>query len=297
LTTASQAGKPAAGAGAASDTGILISGSGAGVGYGTSPEAIGTLSLAGVGAAAGDGLSGSLTVTDASGVTHNVPLGTPGTTDTLQNLATDITNGGYGITATYSAANKDITFTSASTKAAISGTSLADSSNNGTTDLGTLGYAAAGSYYSVGVTNSAGGTVIEDAATSQGGGSGFTADPNGSGGIATISYSDASGQDLSNTNLTDQANAQAALNDLNLAISAVAAQDGYIGAQINTLNSISQVMSTQGENLVSAQNAIQATDYASATSNMSKYEILSQTGIAALAQANTVQQEVTKLLQ
>ena len=50
----------------------------------------------------------------------------------------------------------------------------------------------------------------------------------------------------------------------------MAAQDGYIGAQINTLNSISQVMSTQQENVVSAQNAIQATDYASATSNMSK---------------------------
>jgi flagellin len=77
----------------------------------------------------------------------------------------------------------------------------------------------------------------------------------------------------------------------------VASQDGYIGAQINTLNSISQVMSTQQENVVSAQNAIQATDYAAATSNMSKYEILSQTGIAALAQANSVQQEVTKLLQ
>jgi flagellin len=77
----------------------------------------------------------------------------------------------------------------------------------------------------------------------------------------------------------------------------VAAQDGYIGAQINTLNSISQVMSTQQENIVSAQNAIQATDYASATSKMSKYEVLSQTGIAALAQANSVQQEVTKLLQ
>jgi flagellin len=30
---------------------------------------------------------------------------------------------------------------------------------------------------------------------------------------------------------------------------------------------------------------------------MSKNEILSQTGIAALAQANSVQQEVTKLLQ
>jgi flagellin len=30
---------------------------------------------------------------------------------------------------------------------------------------------------------------------------------------------------------------------------------------------------------------------------LSKFEILSQTGIAALAQANSIQQEVTKLLQ
>ncbi|HTX75665.1 MAG TPA: flagellin [Terracidiphilus sp.] len=103
--------------------------------------------------------------------------------------------------------------------------------------------------------------------------------------------------DLAVTDLTTQANAQNALSVLNNAISYVAAQDGYIGAQINTLNSISQVMSTQQENVVSAQNAIQATDYASATSDMSKYEILSQTGIAALAQANSVEQEVTKLLQ
>jgi flagellin len=102
---------------------------------------------------------------------------------------------------------------------------------------------------------------------------------------------------LAKTDLSSATDAQEALEVLNLAVTYVAAQDGYIGAQINTLNSISQVMSTQQENVVSAQNAIQATDYASATSNMSKYEILSQTGIAALAQANQVQQEVTKLLQ
>ena len=117
----------------------------------------------------------------------------------------------------------------------------------------------------------------------------------------TINYVTAAGgdqtADLSNTNLTTQGNAQNALSVLNEAITYVAAQDGYIGAQINTLNAISQVMSTQQENVVSAQNAVQATDYASATSNMSKYEILSQTGIAALAQANSVQQEVLKLLQ
>jgi len=121
---------------------------------------------------------------------------------------------------------------------------------------------------------------------------------------ATITYTAGTGQqDLSTTSLTGttvalaQTAAQGTLNDLNTAIADVAAQDGYIGAQINTLNSVSQVLSTQQENVQSAQNAVQATDYASATSAMSKYEILSQTGISALAQANSVQQEVTKLLQ
>jgi flagellin len=125
----------------------------------------------------------------------------------------------------------------------------------------------------------------------------FTSNSSSSSGTATISYSDGAGEALNSTDLLNQTDAESALNDLNVAITDVAAQDGYIGAQINTLNSISQVMSTQQENVVSAQNAIQATDYASATSNMSKYEILSQTGIAALAQANSVEQEVTKLLQ
>ncbi|MGO9638561.1 MAG: flagellin, partial [Terracidiphilus sp.] len=119
----------------------------------------------------------------------------------------------------------------------------------------------------------------------------------GTSGTATISYTDAAGQALNGTDLSNQANAETALTDLNSAISDVAALDGYVGAQINTLNSISSVMSTQQENIVSAQNAVQATDYASASSNMSKYEILSQTGIAALAQANSRQQEVLKLLQ
>jgi flagellin len=50
-------------------------------------------------------------------------------------------------------------------------------------------------------------------------------------------------------------------------------------------------------NVASAENSITATDYGAATSNLSKYEILSQTGISALAQANSVQQEVLKLLQ
>lgn len=137
-------------------------------------------------------------------------------------------------------------------------------------------------------------TVGQNATTSA---ATFVANMKAGSGVAVTSYSDGAGEALNGTNLLNQANAQSALAHLNQAITDVAAQDGYIGAEINTLNSISHVMSTQQENVVSAQNALQATDYASATSNMSKYEILSQTGIAALAQANSVQQEVTKLLQ
>ena len=117
------------------------------------------------------------------------------------------------------------------------------------------------------------------------------------GGIATINYVAGAGSNLGGTDLTSQGNAESALTALNTAIANVSAQDGYIGAQINTLNAVSSVISTQQQNIVAAQNAVQATDYAQASSNMSKYQILSQTGISALAQANSMQQEVLKLLQ
>jgi flagellin len=127
-----------------------------------------------------------------------------------------------------------------------------------------------------------------------------------SGGVAstkateTISYQNGANESTTNlatTDLTSAGNAQNALSQINSAISNVAAQRGYLGAQVNTLNAISSVAATQEQNITSAQNAVQATDYAQASTNLSKYEILSQTGISALAQANSLQQEVTKLLQ
>jgi flagellin len=130
---------------------------------------------------------------------------------------------------------------------------------------------------------------------------GFAADPTftTTGGAAAngISYTTGTGQDLSATNLTNSTNAQTALTAISTAISDVAAQRGYLGSQINTLNTVASVANTEQTNVVSAQNNIMATDYGQATSNLSKYQILSQTGISALAQANTVQQEVLKLLQ
>ena len=105
------------------------------------------------------------------------------------------------------------------------------------------------------------------------------------------------GTSLSGTSLASQANAEAALQTVTNAISAVAYQRGQVGANINTLTAASNIASSEETNVQSAQNTITATDYASATSNLSKYEILTQTGISALAQANSTQQMVLKLLQ
>ncbi|MFP5237885.1 MAG: flagellin [Acidobacteriota bacterium] len=300
--TAAQAGSQAVAAGAATDTGIILSGNGLSVGKGSTPGSLGVLALPQNGAnGTVDALAGSLTVTDASGTVHSITLGTPLQTDNMSDLATYINGLGYGITATYAdgvagTSPATISFTSASSKASVA------SSGDDTSDANAALVWTPATYYGIGVSQSGNGNAtpdIADTATGQTAAASakFTADPLGLGGIATISYSDSAGVSLLGTDLTSQTNAQAALNKLNIAIGDIASMDGYIGAQINTLNSISQIMSTQKENVTAAQNAIQATDYASATSNMSKYEILSQTGIAALAQANSVQQEVLKLLQ
>jgi flagellin len=98
-------------------------------------------------------------------------------------------------------------------------------------------------------------------------------------------------------NWTTQTDAQSALTNITSAITDVAYQRGQVGANINTLTAASNIANSQETNVSSAENSITATDYASATSNMSKFEILTQTGISALAQANSTQQMVTKLLQ
>ncbi len=105
------------------------------------------------------------------------------------------------------------------------------------------------------------------------------------------------GTSLASTKLDNQADAEAALQTVTNAISAVAFQRGQVGANINTLTAASNIASAQETNVKSAENNITQTDYAAATSNLSKFEILTQTGISALAQANSTQQMVTKLLQ
>ena len=243
------------------------------------------------------------------GVTIDGTTITP-VTETWTGLAAAINASNLGVTATLNTASvttsisgasktyaigtlMTLTSTNASSQGAIVTDNVADTTAGAIVTTVDTPAASNSAYYSVGVT----GAVTDTTTSGSTSNTAVVADNNGSGGTATISYADAAGQSLANTDLSNASDAQAALGDLNSAISDVSAQDGYIGAMINTLTAVSQVLSTQSENVQSAQNAVQATDYASATSNMSKYEILSQTGISALAQANSMQQEVTKLLQ
>jgi flagellin len=105
------------------------------------------------------------------------------------------------------------------------------------------------------------------------------------------------GQSLTGTVLTSTATATTALSDITTAIADIANQRGAIGANINQLNAAANVASSEEVNLSSAESAIRSTNYGEATSNLAKYQVLSQTGISALAQANSVQQEILKLLQ
>lgn len=260
---------------------------------------IGTLKISGATDATTDVLTAGKTI-QIGGNTFTT------TAETMSQFATDITNANTGITATYTAtagsATGTMTFTA--TSASAQGISIA-SSNLADTTHGAATFAIATDtpsidtsvYYKIGINVPQAGNITDT--TTQGGtlNTGLAMDNNGSTGVATISYSDSAGQSLAATDLSNSTDAQSALTSLNGAIAALAAQDGYIGAQINTLNAVSSVMSTQQQNVIAAQNAVQATDYATAASNMSKYQILSQTGISALAQANSMQQEVLKLLQ
>jgi len=120
-------------------------------------------------------------------------------------------------------------------------------------------------------------------------------------GALTTNFTDANGgnaADLSGTTLTGgTAATKTVLQTINTAIADIASIRGELGAKSNQLTAASNVINSQVQNLTSAQDTITAADIPTTVANMSKYSILEQTGISALAQANQMQQLVLKLLQ
>jgi flagellin len=210
--------------------------------------------------------------TEASNGTLNTDQDSAANSE-YQSILDEITN--IGATTTY---NGQQVFGSADGFAVFTGDGTAGGGFSDTITLSALSSTAVGD-----ATGSAGLTYTSGAGTA----------------TSTLTYTPvaADAENLSTTDLTSSADAQTALNDVYTAVQDVAAERGYTGAQINTLNAVSNVESTEQENVLSAENAVTATDYGAATSALSTEEILTQTGISALSQANSTEQEVTKLLQ
>jgi flagellin len=228
-----------------------------------------------------------------TGTATNTVAYAPASTETYQINAASATD-------TFTDNGLSVTIGGVTSSVYFSGTGGVDTQTQLIADI----YAAVGSNYTVAAgaaPPSAADIVI--AATATGSASNFTFSGSVTDQLATTSSSSSTsgiqtpGIVLSGTDLNTHSDAATALLDIYKAIGDVAYQRGAVGANVNTLTAVSNVETTQNVNIDSASNSINATDYGAATSNLSKYEILSQTGISALAQANSVQQEVLKLLQ
>ena len=97
--------------------------------------------------------------------------------------------------------------------------------------------------------------------------------------------------------LATAAGAQTELTAINAAINTISAERGTIGASVNRLTAASSVMSNQVTNLQSAANSLQNADIGKTVANMTQYNVLQSTGMAALQQSNQAQQAVLKLVQ
>ena len=87
------------------------------------------------------------------------------------------------------------------------------------------------------------------------------------------------------------------LTEVEAAIDLVAASRGRLEASMNRLENSVSVMQAQVQNLTAAESQIRDADFASEIANLTKFQILSQVGVAAMAQANAVPQGVLALFQ
>jgi flagellin len=107
---------------------------------------------------------------------------------------------------------------------------------------------------------------------------------------------DAQGLGISTQNITSQANAVAALTALQSAIGTLGTVQGAGGAAMNRLQFAINEAHTLDSSVQAARSRIMDANMAQEASNLTKYNILTQSGMAALAQANQSSAAVLALL-
>jgi len=81
------------------------------------------------------------------------------------------------------------------------------------------------------------------------------------------------------------------------ALATVNSTRATLGAVQSRFDSVVSSVQTTAENLSASRSRILDADFASETANLTKQQILQQSGIAMLAQANSIPQNVLALLQ
>lgn len=106
-----------------------------------------------------------------------------------------------------------------------------------------------------------------------------------------------SGNALDLVDLTSVAGANAAITAIDNALAQVNAARGDLGAVQNRFNATVSNLQTTSENLTASRSRIVDADFAAETANLTRAQILQQAGVAMLAQANALPQQVLTLLQ
>ncbi|PRE49270.1 flagellin [Burkholderia multivorans] len=102
---------------------------------------------------------------------------------------------------------------------------------------------------------------------------------------------------VSTIDISTTAGANAAMLSIDSALATVNNIQATLGAAQNRFTAISTTQQAQSTNLSQAQSQIQDANFAQETANLSKAQVLQQAGISVLAQANSLPQQVLKLLQ
>ncbi|KVN00101.1 MULTISPECIES: flagellin [unclassified Burkholderia] len=102
---------------------------------------------------------------------------------------------------------------------------------------------------------------------------------------------------VSNLDISTLQGANQALVSVDNALSTVNNLQATLGAAQNRFTAIATTQQAGSTNLSQAQSQIQNADFAQETANLSRAQVLQQAGISVLAQANSLPQQVLKLLQ
>jgi flagellin len=140
----------------------------------------------------------------------------------------------------------------------------------------------------------------------------FTITPGASGAVSTLAFNTTTNatvgtvvnanftgntEAVSSVDVSTSAGATQAMESIDNALTTVNNIQASLGAAQNRFTAIATTQQAQSTDLAQAQSNITDANFAQETANLSKAQVLQQAGISVLAQANSLPQQVLKLLQ